>query len=108
MLVLAACTSTDPYPAEPSKAMVHALEVQWPQSAATDEPAAGPVPSAVAVCYNSLVNSDDEIWAEARLACPDGRLTARDDDVLWTRCSLTQPQRANFICVPDGAPVSAQ
>lgn len=68
-------------------------------------------PTVVAVCYNGMVNSDADVVAEAALACPAGKLTLRDDDVLWTRCPLLQPQRANFICVPakpPEAPASAQ
>src|SRR3989304_6346613 len=91
-LILAACTSTQPYPVAPSKAMVQPLAVQQGQSVGTEGAAAAAAASVVAICYNSLVNSDAEVWAEARLACPAGRLTERYDDVLWTRCSLTQPQ----------------
>ena len=110
-LVLAACTTTAPIPATPSKAMV--LEVQGvdaPGKTLSPEEMAKRA-RVVAVCYNGMVNSDADVLAEATLACPAGKLTIRDDDVLWTSCPLLQPQRANFICVPakpPAAPAPAQ
>jgi hypothetical protein len=103
-LVLTACTTMGPIPATPSKAMV--LEVQGEvapgKTPSSDEMARRP--KVVAVCYNGMVNSDADVLAEAMFACPDGKLTVRDDDVLWTSCPLLQPQRANFICVPAKPP----
>lgn len=107
-LVLAACTSAQPYSVAPSKAMVHALKAERSDSAGSEDAAPDDAPIAVAICYNNLINSDAQVWAEAQLACPAGRLTARDDDVLWTRCSVFQPQRANFICVPEAPPAPVQ
>jgi hypothetical protein len=103
-LVLVACTSTAPIPATPSKAMV--LEVQGEDALGKTPPPGERTMRAtvVAVCYNGMVNSDADVWAEATLACPAGKLTLRDDDVLWTSCPLFQPQRANFICVPAKPP----
>jgi len=103
-LTLMACTTMGPIPATPSKFMV--LEVQGEdahgKTPSPDEMARRP--KVVAVCYNGMVNSDAEVLAEAMFACPDGKLTVRDDDVLWTSCPLLQPQRANFICVPAKPP----
>ena len=83
--------------------MVWAVEGH-PEETAVTSAAAAPRPRVVAVCYNGMVNDDAEIVAEAMLACPAGKLTLRDDDVLWTSCPLLQPQRANFICVPAKPP----
>ena len=99
-LILAACTTTRPIPIAPSKPMVHALESQREQAQDGAAASTAPRSKVVAVCYNSAVNNDTEIEAEALLSCPDGRLTLREDDQFWTRCPLLQPQRANFICVP--------
>jgi hypothetical protein len=103
-LALTACTTMGPIPATPSKAIV--LEVQGEdalgKTPSPDEMARRP--TVVAVCYNGMVNSDADVLAEATFACPDGKLTVRDNDVLWTSCPLLQPQRANFICVPAKPP----
>ena len=99
-LVLATCTTTRPIPIAPSKPMVRALEGEREQTQAGVTAAAVIKPTVVAVCYNSMVNTDAEIEAEALLSCPAGRLTLREDDQFWTRCPLLQPQRANFVCVP--------
>jgi len=96
---LAACTTVRPFPVDPSRPMVRALESG--RDKMSDQTAASArMPTVVAVCYNGMVNSDEEIVAEAQLSCPTGRLTLRDDDRLWTRCPLLQPTRANFVCVP--------
>ncbi len=100
-LALAACTTTRPIPTTPSKIMVRAVQGDPEEQAARSPAAAAEQPRVVAVCYNGMVNDDAEILAEAVLACPAGKLTLRDDDVLWTSCPLLQPQRANFICVPE-------
>lgn len=84
--------------------MVRALESARPPSEAGVTAAFTPMPSVVAVCYNSMINTDAEVVAAALRSCPAGRLTAREDDQLWTRCPLLQPERANFICAPDGPP----
>ena len=105
-LALTACTTTRPFPITPSKIMV--IEVQGedaPGTIASPDKFA-PRPTVVAVCYNGMVNTEADVLAEAALACPAGKLTLRDDDVLWTRCPLLQPQRANFICVPAKLPVA--
>ena len=102
--VLAACTTTRPIPVDPSKPMVRALESEREQTETEADAAAVPQPRVVAVCYNSAVNTDAEIVAEALLLCPAGRLTLREDDQFWTRCPLLQPQRANFVCVPVDPP----
>ena len=103
-LALTACTSPRPFPVTPSKIMV--LEVQGEDAPGTimSPEKLARRPTVVAVCYNGMVNSDADVEAEATLACPAGKLTLRDDDVLWTRCPLLQPQRANFICVPAKPP----
>ena len=80
--------------------MVRALEGEREQTQTGITATAVAKPTIVAVCYNSMVNTDAEIEAEALLSCPAGRLTLREDDQFWTRCPLLQPQRANFVCVP--------
>lgn len=84
--------------------MVRALESEREQAQTGAAASTAPGPRVVAVCYNSAVNTDAEILAEALLSCPAGRLTLRQDDQFWTRCPLLQPQRANFICVPVDPP----
>lgn len=107
-LGITACASTRPIPIAPSKPMVRALESEREQSeagatGATTAPSTRK-PTVVAVCYNSLVNDNAEIIAEALRSCPAGRLTLREDDQFWTRCPLLQPERANFVCVPEDLP----
>ncbi|MEE8506178.1 MAG: hypothetical protein V3S40_08150 [Kiloniellales bacterium] len=58
----------------------------------------------VAVCYNSALNAPERVLLEARLACGGGTVTFHDDDVIWTKCGLLQPVRANFICTPRPLP----
>ena len=58
----------------------------------------------VAVCYNSALNAPEDVLLEARLACGGGKVTLHDDDVIWTKCGLLQPVRANFICIPRPLP----
>jgi len=84
--------------------MVRALESEREQTETETTASAVPRPTVVAVCYNSAVNTDAEIIAEALLSCPAGRLTLRENDQFWTRCPLLQPQRANFVCVPEERP----
>jgi len=106
-LGIAACTSTRPIAIEPSKSMVRALESEREQSETKttgDAATSTRKPTVVAVCYNSMVNDDAEIMAAALLSCPAGRLTLREDDRLWTSCPLLQPERANFVCVPEDLP----
>jgi hypothetical protein len=103
-LGIAACMSTKPIPIEPSKPMVRALESERDQSDISTVPASTRKPTVVAVCYNSMVNDDAEILAAALKSCPAGRLTLREDDRFWTQCPLLQPERANFVCVPESLP----
>jgi hypothetical protein len=103
-LALTACTTTRPFPVTPSQTMVHEVQGEDAPMTAAPTDKSAPRPTVVAVCYNGMVNTDADVWAEAALACPAGKLTLRDDDVLWTRCPLLQPQRANFICVPAKPP----
>lgn len=103
-LGITACASTRPIPVEPSKPMVRALESQREPSEADVTATSTRKPMVVAVCYNSLVNDNAEIIAEALRSCPAGRLTLREDDQFWTKCPLLQPERANFVCVPEDLP----
>ncbi len=93
-----------PIPIDPSKPMVRALESEREESETETTALSIRKATIVAVCYNSMVNDDAEILAAAILSCPAGRLTLREDDYFWTRCPLLQPERANFVCVPEDIP----
>ncbi len=64
-LGITACVSTRPIPIEPSKPMVRALESERAPSEADATATSTRKPMVVAVCYNSLVNDNAEIIAEA-------------------------------------------
>jgi len=97
-LSVTAC-SARPFPTTPSIAVQEEL---------TRELAAGPAAvswarrgaKVVSICYSGTLNAPEEVWTEARLACPDGTLTYRQSDMIWNRCALLQPVKANFICTP--------
>ena len=87
---LAAC-SARPYQVAAPKSLTRALETR--QTGA-------PWARIVAICYNNLLNTPEEVLEEARYECPDGEVRFQDKDWLWTRCGLLQPVRASFLCTP--------
>lgn len=105
-VVLGAC-SQQPYPVTPAKAVQRALDRELARPASEREPGLGPGSRVVSICYSNLINSPQEVLAEAQYQCQDGRVTLREHDVVWTPCSLLQPVRATFVCTPDPAPKGA-
>ncbi len=57
----------------------------------------------VAICYNNLLNTSEEVIEEARYQCRGGEVRFQDKDWLWTPCGLLQPVRASFLCTPKPA-----
>lgn len=57
-------------------------------------------PRAIGVCYSPAFNEPAEVEAEAVYLCEGGRLERQDEDFFWNGCSLTQPNRINYVCFP--------
>lgn len=58
-------------------------------------------PRAYGVCYSPSFNELVEVEAEAVYLCEGGRLErVGEEDFFWNGCSLTQPNRINYICHP--------
>ena len=89
---LAGCAA--PYAITPAKEAQRELQPQLSAQGA----------KVVAVCYNSALNAPERVLQVARFACGGGTVTFHDDDVIWNRCGLLQPVRANFICTPRPLP----
>jgi len=99
-LLLAGC-SARPFRSTPSPALQEELTREL--AAGPDAaPWARPGARVVSICYSRALNTPEEVWQEAQLSCPTGTLTYRDSDVIWNRCALLQPAKANFICTPNG------
>ncbi len=92
---LAAC-SARPYKVSAPASLTRALELEREAAAEAERP----VPRIVSLCYGKLLNTAEEVLAEARYECQDGEVTLRDTDLFWTPCGLLQPVRASFICTP--------
>ncbi len=86
-LTLAGCGALDPYPTAPI--------------AATAGAAAG---HRVAICYNTLKTTADEVRATAQQEClsyqPRTRADRVETDWHLQNCPLLLPARATFACVP--------
>ena|SRR5271166_2663251 len=83
--ILAGCSALDPYPTYPRAA----------EAGVTD---AGP---RVAICYDTLVSTLDEVQAAAQQECAaDTVATPADTDWLLQYCPLLLPARATFVCTP--------
>lgn len=80
---LAGCSAMDPFPTYADPAPAGAAE-------------AGP---RVAICYDSLASSLDEVRAAAQRECPAGT-GARPLATDWTmqNCPVLLPARATFVC----------
>lgn len=105
ILVLAAAglligCSGRPYPVAPAKKVVRAVDARYDTEAA--DPALGSKPRLIGICYNASVDSYAEVSGEAVYRC-GGPVELRERDWLWTPCSLLQPQRATFTCLPPRA-----
>ncbi|WP_340118464.1 hypothetical protein [Pelagibius sp. 7325] len=57
-------------------------------------------PLALGICYSPAFNDLAEVEAEAVYRCDGGRLEKIDEDVFWNGCSMSQPNRINYICYP--------
>lgn len=66
-----------------------------------------PNPRAVALCYSSQLNTQQEVLERARDLCPNGgAISFFEEDAFFNQCSLFQPFRVTFICTPGPAPKS--
>ena len=80
---LAGCSALAPYPT-------------YPRMAGPGEEATAP---RVAVCYDTLVSTLDEVQAAAQQECPsDTTATPFDTDWYLQYCPLLLPARATFVC----------
>lgn len=57
-------------------------------------------PRALGICYSPAFNDLAEVEAEAVYRCEGGRLEKLDEDFFWNGCSLSQPNRINYLCFP--------
>ena len=81
--VLAGCSGLAPYPT-------------YPRMAGLGEEATA---LRVAICYNTLVSTLDEVQVAAQQECPsDTTATPFDTDWHLQYCPLLLPARATFIC----------
>ena len=84
-LALAGCSGLQPYPTLPA-------------SVAPGEPDDGP---RVAICYDRLVSSLDEVQKAAQQECAEGTVaTPVGTDWRLEHCPLLLPARATFACAP--------
>lgn len=85
VIAMAGCSALDPYPTSPRPA----------QAGVTD---AGP---RVAICYDTLVSTLDEVQSTAQQECaPNTLATPADTDWYLQYCPLLLPARATFVCAP--------
>ena len=79
------CSMLDPYPTAPAP----------PEPKVVD---AGP---RVAICYDTLRSSLDQVRTAAQAECSAGTTaTPVDTDLYMQNCPLLLPARATFICAP--------
>jgi len=84
VIALTACSALDPYPTRPIDASLG------------EDPA-----PRVAICYDTLVSSLDQVQAAAQQECsPNTRATPVRTDWYLTYCPLLLPARATFVCSP--------
>jgi hypothetical protein len=85
LALLAGCSALEPYPV-------------YPRAAETGEPDAG---ARVAICYDTLVSSLDEVERAAQEECAADRVaTYSSTDWYLQYCPLLLPARATFVCAP--------
>ncbi len=64
-----------------------------------------PRPRILSLCYSSQLNTPRQVLLRAGKLCPqDGKVALIDQDVFFNGCSIFQPQRATFRCIPGPAP----
>ena len=84
VMALTGCSALDPYPTRPIDA----------------GPGEDPGPR-VAICYDTLVSSLDQVQAVAQQECsPNTQATPVRTDWYLTYCPLLLPARATFACSP--------
>ena len=78
-----------PYVVRSSYAVTEAIKSEpWNQT-----------PRVISICYSSALNTPEEVLDEARYHCGEGgEVTLREQDIVWTPCSLLQPRRATYLC----------
>jgi hypothetical protein len=82
---LGGCSAFDPYPT-------------YPQPAAAGKKDPGP---RVAICYDLLVSSRDDVQKTAQAECAPNTVAKRvDTDWKLDYCPLLLPARATFVCAP--------
>ena len=85
LALLTGCSALDPYPV-------------YPRLARSGEVDAGP---RVAICYDTLVSSLDEVERAAQQECTEDTVaTYSSTDWYLQYCPLLLPARATFVCVP--------
>jgi hypothetical protein len=85
LALLVGCSALEPYPV-------------YPRAASTGEVDAGP---RVAICYDTLVSSLDEVERAAQQECAaDTVATYSSTDWYLQFCPLLLPARATFVCAP--------
>ncbi len=95
LLAVAAC-SARPFVVGAPKALAPQLSAER----AAAEKVGHPAPRLLSLCYSRMLNTAEEVLAEARYECAEGEVTYLDSDLLWTPCGLFQPVRASFLCQP--------
>jgi hypothetical protein len=84
-IALAGCSALQPYPTSPANALPGEVD-------------AGP---RIAICYDALVSSLDEVRAAAQQECaPDTEASSVGTDWYMTYCPVLLPARATFVCAP--------
>ena len=85
LALLVGCSALEPYPI-------------YPRGARSGEVDAGP---RVAICYDTLVSSLDEVERVAQEECAADRVaTYSSTDWYLQFCPLLLPARATFVCAP--------
>jgi len=85
LALLVGCSALEPYPV-------------YPRAASLGEVDAGP---SVAICYDTLVSSLDEVERAAQEECaPETVATYSSTDWYLQYCPLLLPARATFVCAP--------
>ena len=86
LVALTGCSALEPYPTHPPEAR-------------PGEADGGP---RVAICYDTLVSSLDEVQAAAQQECtPNTQATPVRTDWYLQYCPLLLPARATFVCMPN-------
>ena len=84
-VALAGCSALAPYPT-------------YPAAAGPGETDAGP---RVAICYDALVSTLDEVQTAAQQECaPNTTATYTETDWYLQYCPLLLPARVTFVCAP--------